>query len=177
MLSRPSCEDASCLLMLAVGLACIAACYQSTTSQTSTGGHPAPNGSVSGTRADPGEPLVFQSLELIRRNWEDHGTSVHIDSEARFVVSAHFLGRDKTVRSGELTPEQMRSLLSAIQSAEFQSLPDEYTGARKTETEWWGYQLTVTTQQGTKTVRFHSEDGGVPRALDHLVEVVTEITR
>ena len=116
--------------------------------------------------------IAFKSVELLRRNWENHGTDTRIYGDGSFTVNAVFLGESKKVREGMLSKDQLKVLSRLIDAANIFELADVYEAPFKTPLKWWGYQLTFKTDKGTKTVRFHSEDDSVPPIL---IEIVEEI--
>lgn len=119
----------------------------------------------------------FDSVLLKRRNWENHGTDIHIATDGRYVVTAQFLGHSKKVREGGLSPGQVRRLSTEIHCSHIFSLTDEYRGPFRSEWFWWGYELSIRTEEGSKTIRFHSEDETAPRGLHKIVELVMDLTK
>jgi hypothetical protein len=120
---------------------------------------------------------VFESIELKRRNWENHGTNVDIDQNGSFTVTAEYLGRSKLIREGRLSADQLDMLYGQIEKAGFFNLPNEYKTPFKTGTRWWGYHLTIKTNSASKSVRFHSEDETVPDSLARLLEMILNLTK
>ena len=119
---------------------------------------------------------VKEFMYLKRRNWENHGTDVRINNDGMFVVTAKFLGESRKVREGILAPYDLESLIKSIENSNFFELKDKYEGPFKTSYRWWGYQLTVKTAQGSKTIRFHSEDETVPEILKKIVQKISVLT-
>jgi hypothetical protein len=118
-----------------------------------------------------------ESIELARRNWENVGTDTRISSDGRYVVQALLPGgRSKLIRQGELSPMELREIVQSLEDAGFYTLSDEYNAPFRTERSWWGYQLTVVATGRSKTVRFHSEDQGVPTGLKTTVETIMRMT-
>jgi hypothetical protein len=124
-----------------------------------------------------GDTLVIESIELERRNWESHGTDVRIDAKGIFSVDAVYLGKTRRVREGTASRKQMGEIERLIEDSRYYDLQDEFTGPFKTDYAWWGYQLTIKTNRGIKSVRFHSEDETVPEKLRELLEVIMEATK
>jgi len=120
---------------------------------------------------------VIESIELKRRNWENHGTNVNIAQDGSFTVTAIYLGRSKIVREGRLQAGQLEMLRRQIEKAGFFNLPGEFKAPFKTKFKWWGYDLTIKADQASKAVRFHSEDETVPESLNQLVEVILNLTK
>ena len=120
---------------------------------------------------------VVESVELKRRNWENHGTNVNIKWDGSFTVTAIYLGRSKLVREGQLSTDQLAMLRRQIEEAGFFNLPSEYIAPFKSELKWWGYDLAIKADQTFKTVRFHSEDETVPQALNQLLELIVKLTK
>lgn len=126
--------------------------------------------------ADKKEEAI-KSIHLKRRNWENNGTDTFIRQDGRFEVYAYAFGESKSIREGLLDRETLGSLASAIRKADFFRLPEEYKAPFKSEVSWWGYELTIESDQGRKTVRYHSEDDQVPDALKNLVKRILELSR
>ena len=121
---------------------------------------------------------TIQLIELRRRNWEGNGTDTRIEADGSFVVTAQSLGRAKIVRRGQLEPTLLNRVKAAVAQAELAEGAAEREAPFKSETGWWGYDLTVTDINGKKgRVRFHSEDNTVPPALKTLVDALTGATR
>jgi hypothetical protein len=120
---------------------------------------------------------VLESIELKRRNWENHGTDVNIDQDGSFTVTAIYLGRSKIVREGRLSASQLDILRRQIEKTGFFNLPSEYKAPFKTNFQWWGYDLTIKADHASKAVRFHSEDETVPESLNQLLEVILNLTK
>ena len=123
------------------------------------------------------EDLRFDSLLLKRRNWENHGTDIHLTGDGRYVVRAQFLDRSKKIREGTLSAGQLRRLSTEMDCADVFSLGNEYKGPFRSEWFWWGYELILGTGEDAKTIRFHSEDETAPRGLHKIVELVIELTK
>ena len=123
------------------------------------------------------KPEVLESIELKRRNWENHGTNVKIDQNGSFTVTAIYLGHSKIIREGRLSAGQLDMLRGQIEKAGFFNLPDEYKTPFKTEFRWWGYDLTIKANHASKSVRFHSEDETVPESLNQLLEMILNLTK
>lgn len=115
--------------------------------------------------------LDVRSIELKRRNWENHGTNTKIAQDHSFVVTAQLPGRSKMVREGKLTKQKFEDLVRSIGDADIFALKDEYEPAPLTLTSsWWGYEVSITTNTEVKTIRFHSEDETVPASLRILID-------
>ena len=135
------------------------------------------NAACGATASDEGTDLVIESIELKRRNWENHGTDVRIEEDGTFVVTAEYLGKSKRVRAGAVESHDLEGLVKSLEDADFFALPDEYKAPFKTQWSWWGYQLTIRANRGSKTVRFHSEDETVPESLNRIVEDIMRVTQ
>jgi hypothetical protein len=122
-----------------------------------------------------GHAVIF--YELKRRNWESHGTDIRIDHKGHFVVTAVFLGKTRKIREGILSPNELNALIDLSNKIKFSELQDEYKAPFKSRYSWWGYQLTVATRDGKKTIRFHSEDETVPQKLIIFVQRIMKFTR
>lgn len=123
------------------------------------------------------EKASIEFISLERRNWESHGTDVTINKEGIYEVAAVYLGKKEKIREGTLTRKQMNDLAQLIEKSRYYELQNEYKGPFKTEFSWWGYQLTIKTNQWIKSIRFHSEDDTVPKKLKELVEVIMRLTK
>lgn len=124
--------------------------------------------------------FTMPSIEFIglkRRNWENHGTDMTINSKWHYEITSVSFGKTKKIREGSLTQEQMNDLAQLIETSGFYESQNEYYGPFKTEFSWCGYQLTVKTKQGVKSVKFHSEDNTVPEKLKELVEFLIQSTK
>jgi len=135
------------------------------------------NGDTNISRSDLDVSKEF--IYLKKRNWENHGTDVRIYNEGMFVVTQESLGKSMKVREGTLSlesPDELDDLMKSIENANLFGLEDEYEGPFKTQYNWWGYQLTVNIDQGSKCVRFHSEDETVPDSLMDIVEKIRDLT-
>lgn len=129
------------------------------------------------TVSDDKRRIIIESIKLKRRNWENRGTDTVINSDGTFVVKAVFLSESKKVHEGILSRSQLEDLTILIETVNIFALENEYKGPFRTSWSWWGYILTITTKQGTKTVRFHSEDRTVPDGLNRLLKKIMEITK
>ena len=119
----------------------------------------------------------IEALLLKRRNWEGHGTDIRLASDGDYVVTAHYLGTSKQVRSGKAPPIQVQGLIDALNAASFCDLPNEYQEPAVIDSSWWGYELTLVTDRDSWSVRFFSEDETVPEPLFRVIQVFSEITR
>lgn len=126
---------------------------------------------------EPDQEEVIESISLIRRNWESHGTDTRITSGGRFLVEGVFLGNTKKIREGSMARQQWEALVDFIRETEFSNYRKEYAGPFKTEVGWWGYEVTVQTNKKVMSVRFHSEDETVPRRLKDLAALIMEVSK
>ncbi len=130
-------------------------------------------GQASGRQFDS---TTVKFIELQTRNWEAHGVNVTLDSTGSFVVAAVSLGERKIIRQGRLSAADWAHLVQLLGEANLYALPNQYTGPFKTQFSWWGYQLTLRSDWGVKTIRFHSEDEKVPKDMVHLVNEIQRMT-
>lgn len=121
--------------------------------------------------------IAIEFVGLKRRNWENHGTDVHISKDGDFIVTAEFLGRSKEARRGTITGKILENFFGFINEKGVLFLENEYKGPFQSETKWWGYELTIKADHHTKIIRFHSEDKTAPRVLFDLVEAIKRLTR
>lgn len=128
-------------------------------------------------RAAMREELEIERIEVMTRNWENHGTDIVIEKDGKYVVSSYAFRRSKKVREGRIARGDLDALLQLIRQADLFALPDEYKAPFKSEYGWWGYQLTVRTPTGVKSIRYHSDDETVPADLKAVVERVRMLAR
>lgn len=121
---------------------------------------------------------MFDTIELLRRNWENHGTDIRLSSDGAYTVTAQYLGRSRKVRAGRIPPDRLEAVRMDLRAADVSSLKSEYEPAPDdVKPSWWGYELTIKSGERTKTIRFHSEDKSVPESLKRLVENIMVLTR
>ena len=123
------------------------------------------------------QDMAIKSIYLKRRNWENNGTDIFISQDGRFEVYAYALGETKKIREGPLERQAFISLAFDVCKADFFALPDEYKTPFKSQFSWWGYELTIETGKGSKTVRYHSEDNQVPDVLNNIIKQVIELAK
>lgn len=125
------------------------------------------------------KPLpMFDTIELFRRNWENHGTDISISSDGAYTVTAQYLGRSRKVRAGRIPPDRLEAVRKDLQVADVSNLKSEYESAPDDmKPSWWGYELTIKSGERAKTIRFHSEDKSVPGSLKLLVENIMALTQ
>jgi hypothetical protein len=125
------------------------------------------------------KPLsMFDTIELLRRNWENHGTDIRISSDGAYTVTAQYLGRSRKVRAGKIPPDRLEAVREDLRAADISNLKSEYEPAPvDMKPAWWGYELTIKSEKQAKTIRFHSEDKSVPESLKLLVENIMALTQ
>ena len=121
--------------------------------------------------------IVIKSIRLKRRNWENNGTDTIVGQNGDFEVFSYVLGASKKIRAGSLDKSARDNLFIAICEADLFSLRQEYKAPFKSQFSWWGYEITVETSAGTKTVRFHSEDSQIPAVLIQVVRKIMELAQ
>jgi hypothetical protein len=129
-------------------------------------------------RADAAEPdLIIEYIQLQRRNWENNGTDRTISKDGEYVVVGVALGERKEILRKTLTQSELNDLRKQILDADIRSFKDAYDEPSPDTWNWWGIALTVTTNQWTKTIRFHSKDETVPQVLKDIVQRVLVQTK
>ena len=124
-----------------------------------------------------GENEVLMKVQLKRRNWENHGTDTLIGFDGDYQVTSISLGKTKMVRGGTVAPEELRQLLHEIIQGDTLDLNQTFNAPAETRASWWGYELTITTNLRSKTMRFHSEDETVPTHLKRIIERIMSLTK
>jgi hypothetical protein len=123
------------------------------------------------------ESAAVPWVELKRRNWENNGTDTQIESDGTYSVSAVYMRTRKEVRTGRISQADLHELTRQIEDARLFELSDKFSAPFKSEWSWWGYVLTVKTERGAKTIRFHSEDDTVPENLKRIVDMIMKKTK
>jgi hypothetical protein len=116
--------------------------------------------------------LTIEKIELQRRNWESNGTDRTITKDGSYSLVGVVLGQRKEVLKKELTPSRLNDLHERILAADILSYKDAYGEPPPDTWNWWGIELTITTNQWSKTLRFHSEDDAVPDELKNIVQQI-----
>lgn len=163
---RKSSKAISLCALIALLAYLIAACYQVT-------GQAGPAMTGSANKEGGAGPWI----ELKRRNWENNGTDTQIHSDGSYTVWAVYMRTRKELRKGEIPWTKMGDLARFIEDARIFEMKGQYSAPFKSEWSWWGYVLTVRTERGVKTIRFHSEDETVPENLKRIVESIASLTK
>lgn len=133
---------------------------------------------LSGSQAPPDTKApAITSVHLKRRNWENNGTDTEITKDGRFTVWAYVLGDTRKVREGSIDRKAIEKLFSMISSAELSRLPDEYKSTPADKSSWWGFELTVKADGGSKTIRYTSDNQNVPEKLRDIVATIMKLAR
>lgn len=90
---------------------------------------------------------------------------------------AYVLGDTRKVREGSIDRKAIEKLFSMISSAELSRLPDEYKSTPADKSSWWGFELTVKADGGSKTIRYTSDNQNVPEKLRDIVATIMKLAR
>jgi len=107
----------------------------------------------------------------------DNGTDTRIERDGSYTVTAIYMRTAREVRKGIISRAEIHELVRQIDDAQLFAMKDKSSAPFKSEWSWWGYILTVKTERGSKTIRFHSEDDTVPEGLKRIVESIMGMTK
>jgi len=164
---RKPVEAITLCVIFALFACLIPACFHGT-------GQAGPGG---GAAMSAGESTAGPWLELKRRNWENNGTDTRIERDGSYTVTAIYMRTAREVRKGIISRAEIHELARQIDDAQLFAMKDKSSAPFKSEWSWWGYILTVKTERGSKTIRFHSEDDTVPEGLKRIVESIMGMTK